>query len=177
MMKKPAIDQKFFEGVPPGDDRERTICAHCGFVDYKNPKIVVGSVATWEGKILLCRRAIEPRKGYWTLPAGYLEIGESVEDGAIREAWEEARAQLELDQILAVYSVPRISQVQIMFRARLSSPDVAPGPESEEVGLFAWNEIPWPDIAFPTVCWALRQFWESRELKLFPAYTNPVEGL
>ena len=95
----------------------------------------------------------------------------------MREAWEEARAQLELDQVLAVYSVPRISQVQIMFRARLISPDVAPGPESEVVGLFAWNEIPWPDIAFPTVGWALRQFWESRGRKLFPAYTNPVDGL
>ena len=152
-------------------------CAHCGFVDYKNPKIVVGSVASWEGKILLCRRAIEPRKGYWTLPAGYLELGESVEDGARREAWEEARARLELDQILAVYSVPRISQVQIMFRAALVTPDVSPGPESKDVRLFAWDEIPWPDIAFPTVGWALRQYKESRGRKLFPAYTNPVEGL
>ncbi|MEL6506551.1 MAG: NUDIX hydrolase, partial [Pseudomonadota bacterium] len=135
--------------IPAGDDRERQQCGHCGFIDYQNPKIVTGVVATWADKILLCKRAIEPRKGYWTLPAGYMELGESVEDGAAREAWEEARADLTLDQVLAIYSIPRISQVQILYRARLNSPDVSAGPESEAVALYEWADIPWPDIAFP----------------------------
>ena len=124
------------------DGRERSVCAHCSFIGYKNSKVVAGSVAVWEDKILLCRRAIEPRKGFWTLPAGFLELGESLEEGAAREAFEEARARLEIDGILAVYSVTRISQMQIMFRARLSSPDIAAGPESAEVGLFSWSDIP-----------------------------------
>jgi len=171
----PAPD--FRRRVPEGDDLERSVCVRCGFVDYQNPRIVVGSVATWEDQILLCRRAIEPRKGYWTLPAGYLELHESVEDGALREAWEEARARLVIDRLLAMYSVLHISQVQIMFRARLETPDVAAGPESEEVGLFAWEDVPWADIAFPTVGWALRQHREVRGKADFPPFANPVEGL
>ena len=171
------LSQMFEDKIPPDDDRARSVCGHCGFIDYKNPKIVVGSVATWEDKILLCKRAIEPRKGYWTLPAGYLEINESVEDGAKREAYEEARAVLEIDRILAIYSVARISQVQIMFRAKLQNPNVSAGPESEAVGLFAWNEIPWEDIAFPTAGWALRQWRESRKMTNFAPYANPVDGL
>ena len=177
MNSEQKLNQLFEEKIPPDDDRVRSVCGHCGFIDYKNPKIVVGSVATWEDKILLCKRAIEPRKGYWTLPAGYLEVNESVEDGAKREAYEEARARLEIDRILAVYSVSRISQVQIMFRAKLTNPNVSAGPESEAVGLFAWDEIPWEDIAFPTVGWALRQWRESREMTDFPPYANPVDGL
>lgn len=141
--------------VPDGDDRERRVCPDCGFVDYENPKIVVGSVATWQGRVLLCRRAIPPRRGYWTLPAGYLELNESPEEGALREAWEEARARLEIEGLLAVYSVRRISQVQMFYRARLAVPEVAAGPESEEVALFDWGAIPWGDLAFPTVHWAL----------------------
>lgn len=167
----------FAKQVPAGDDRERAVCRHCGFIDYQNPKIVVGSVALWKDKILLCRRAIEPRSGYWTLPAGYLEIGESAEDGARREAWEEARARLILDRLLAVYCVPRISQVQLMYRARLETADIAAGPESAEVGLFAWDDIPWADLAFPTVGWALRQWRETRGEVDFAPYSNPVEGL
>jgi len=177
MVEKPAISQRFEKAVPAGDDRARDVCGHCGFVDYKNPKIVVGSVASFEGRILLCRRAIEPRKGFWTLPAGFLELGETVEDGARREAFEEARAQIILERTLAVYSVPRISQVQIMFRARLATPDCAAGPESLEVGLFPWEKIPWPDIAFPTVGWALRQWKEVEGRADFPTFSNPVDGL
>ena len=177
MTNQMPLEPRFEEKIPPGDDRERAVCGHCGFVDYKNPKIVVGSVATWEDKILLCKRAIEPRFGFWTLPAGYLELAETVEDGTLREAWEEARARLEIDRMLAVYSIPRISQVQIMFRARLITPEIDAGPESQEVGLFRWDEIPWADIAFPTVGWALRQWRESRQKSDFPPYTNPVDGL
>ena len=171
------LEQRFSEKIPSGDDQLRSVCHHCEFIDYKNPKIVVGSVATWEDKILLCKRAIEPRIRFWTLPAGYLEINESVEGGAIREAQEEARADLEIDRLLAVYSVPRISQVQIMFRARLKSPNISAGPESEAVKLVTWDEIPWEDIAFPTVGWALRHWRESRHLKDFPPYANPIDGL
>jgi ADP-ribose pyrophosphatase YjhB (NUDIX family) len=127
--------------------------------------------------VLLCRRAIDPRKGFWTLPAGFLDIGETAEEGALREAQEEARAKLQIDRVLAIYSVPRIAQVQIMFRARLLSPDVAAGPESAEVGLFDWRDIPWPEIAFPTVGWALRQFHESRGRADFAPYANPTDGL
>jgi len=169
--------QNFSRSVPDGDDRERDVCDHCGFVDYKNPKIVVGSVALWKEKILLCRRAIEPRKGFWTLPAGYLELGESVEEGARREAWEEARARLVLDRLLAVYSVPRISQVQVMYRAALENGEIEAGPESAEVDLFDWSDIPWGDIAFPTVGWALRHWRETRNETDFPPFANPVDGV
>ncbi|MDZ7629449.1 MAG: NUDIX hydrolase [Parvularculaceae bacterium] len=177
MSEKEALKQRFLRVVPAGDDRERDVCGHCGFIDYQNPKIVVGSVADFAGAILLCRRAIEPRRGFWTLPAGYLELGESVEDGARREAWEEARARIVIDRTLGVYSVPRISQVQIMFRARLETPDCAAGPESLDVALFAWDDIPWAEIAFPTVGWALRQWKEVEGRDTFPAFGNPVEGL
>jgi len=148
---KPAFTNR----VPEDDNLPRDICDHCDFIDYKNPKIVVGSVVRHEGKILLCRRSIEPRKGYWTIPAGYMELNETPEDGAKREAMEEANADLNLSSLLAVYSVPRLSQVQLIYRARLNSPDFSAGPESLEVELFTWADIPWDDIAFPTVHWAL----------------------
>ena len=135
------------------------MCDHCGFVDYENPRIVVGSVATWEGRVLMCRRSIEPRSGYWTLPAGYLERHESPEAGALREAWEEARARLQIDQLLATYAITRISQVQLIYRARLVDPNVAAGPESREVRLFSWDGLPRSEeIAFPSVRWALEDF-------------------
>ena len=159
--------------IPDGDDRERLVCPDCGFISYENPKVVVGSVALWDDTILMCRRAIPPRVGYWTLPAGYLETGETTEAGAVREAWEEARAQIEIDTLLAVYNIPRISQVQLIYRAILRSPDIESGPESREVGLFRWGEIPWTDIAFPSVHWALGHYIETREAISFPPYTNP----
>ncbi|MCG8442721.1 MAG: NUDIX hydrolase [Caulobacterales bacterium] len=155
--------------VPPGEDRERRVCDRCGHVDYLNPKIVVGSVAAQGDKILLCRRAIDPRHGYWTLPAGYLEQAESTDEGALREAREEAHAELEIDALLGMYSLPRISQIQLIFRARLVS-GVAPGPESLEVGLFAWDEIPWKDLAFPTVRWALEDWRATRHAGAFAPF-------
>lgn len=162
--------------IPAGDTRERLVCADCGFIAYENPKIVVGSVATWEGRILLCKRAIEPRRGWWTLPAGFMELGETTVEAAQREAWEEACARLEIDQLLAVYSIPCISQVQLMYRARLISPDVRPGEESEAVALYAWDEIPWDEIAFPSVEWALRHFDETREMTTFAPRSNPPDA-
>lgn len=167
-----SISPDFRLDVPDGDDRTRRICNTCNFVDYVNPKIVAGSVVTRGDEILLCRRAIEPRKAFWTLPAGFMEENETVEDAARREAQEEACADIRIEQVLAVYSVPRISQVQVMFRASLAS-GIAAGPESEEVGLFAWKEIPWSELAFPTVVWALTQFAATRHLNAFPPFTNP----
>lgn len=167
----------FRKVTPEGDNRERDVCGRCGFIDYRNPKIVVGSVLSFEGKVLLCRRAIEPRKGFWTLPAGYLEIGEAVEDGARREAFEEACVRPRLDQVLAVYSVPRLSQVQIIYRGTLAAADYAPGPESLDVRLFDVDDIPWPDIAFPSAGWALRHWMDSRGRSAFAPYSNPAEGL
>jgi ADP-ribose pyrophosphatase YjhB (NUDIX family) len=151
------------KAIPEGDDRERMICADCGYVLYDNPKIVVGSVARWGERILLCRRAIHPRRGYWTLPAGYLELNESTSAGAEREAWEEARAKLAIEGLLAIYDIPRISQVQLIYRARLVDESVAAGPESLEVGLFEWDDIPWGDLAFPSVRWALHHEQEARQ--------------
>ena len=149
--------------VPDGDTRERLVCRDCGYVDYENPKIVVGSVVAHGDiahgdRVLLCRRAIEPRRGFWTLPAGYLELGETLEEGAAREAMEEATAAISLDGILGVFSVARIGQVQVIFRGRFTNPDrpqFACGPESLDVALFDWDEIPWTEVAFPTVHWAL----------------------
>ncbi len=146
----------FSRRIPDGDDLERSVCDSCGFVDYQNPKIVVGSVVTAEdGRILMCRRAIEPGYGLWTLPAGYLELGETPLEGAVREAWEEARARIAISGILAVYTIRHLSQVQIMHRATLIDPAIAAGVESLEVALFERSEIPQDDIAFPSVRWAL----------------------
>ena len=117
----------FSRRVPDGDNRERLVCDSCGFVSYENPKVVVGSVCTWGERILLCKRAIEPRRGFWTLPAGYLEVREATGVGAAREAWEEALARIEIDALLAVYNIPRISQVQVIYRARLLAPTSPPG--------------------------------------------------
>src|SRR5262249_29602099 len=138
--------------------------------------IVVGSVVLWQGRVLLCRRAINPRRGYWTLPAGYLEVNESAAEGAQREALEEAQAHITIDGLLAVYSIPRISQVQLIYHARLIDPAIAAGPESLEVGLFSWDEIPWPDLAFPSVKWALDHFREMAASRDFAARSNPVEA-
>ncbi|MEM6533833.1 MAG: NUDIX hydrolase [Myxococcota bacterium] len=160
--------------IPNGDDRERLVCDECGFVNYVNPKIVVGVVATLGERILMCRRAIEPRRGFWTIPAGYLEENESAEDGAAREAWEEAQARLKIDALLAVYSVPRISQVQLMYRATLTDETIGAGPESLEVALYRWDEIPWDELAFPTVVWALEHHRQVGDDRNFCAFSNPA---
>lgn len=160
--------------MPPGDDRQRRVCTDCGFVDYENPKVVVGSVVHADGRILMCRRAIEPRAGFWTLPAGYLEQHETAADGAIREAWEEARARIVIDGLLAVYSITRISQVQLIFRARLAAPGIAPGPESLEVALYRWPDIPWDALAFPSVRWALGHYAETRDHAVLVTQGNPA---
>lgn len=146
----------FRRETPPGDTHERDVCGHCGFVAYRNPKIVVGSVVhvPAEGGILMCRRAIEPRRGTWTLPAGYMEMGETPAEAAMREAREEALADIRIDGVLALYTVRRLGQVQIMHRATLHG-SYGVGEESQDVRVFAWDDIPWEEVAFPTVVWAL----------------------
>jgi ADP-ribose pyrophosphatase YjhB (NUDIX family) len=167
------LPARFKREIPEGDSRLRIVCTDCGFINYENPKVVVGSVVREGGRILMCRRAINPRQGFWTLPAGYLELNETAADGARREAWEEARAKIEIDGLIAVYSIPRLSQVQVIYRARFAVPGIEPGPESLEVGLFSWDEIPWDEIAFPSVRWALGHYREIGEAEHFAARTNP----
>jgi len=148
----------FVRQIPEGDNRERMVCADCGHVAYENPKVIVGAVVAAGDRVLMCRRAIEPRMGFWTLPAGYMELGETLEEGAAREAFEEAQADIVIDGILGVFSIARIGQVQVIFRARFAHPGppvFGPGEESLEVRLFRHDEIPWNEIAFPSVHWAL----------------------
>jgi ADP-ribose pyrophosphatase YjhB (NUDIX family) len=160
--------------IPAGDNRERKVCPDCGFIAYENPKIVVGSVCCWEERILLCRRAIDPRSGFWTLPAGYLELNEGAQAGAEREALEEAGVHIVIDGLLAVYDIPRLSQVQLIYRAHLLGPELYPGPESLEAQLFAWDEIPWTDLAFPSVAWALNHHRECLVTGDVTTRRNPV---
>jgi ADP-ribose pyrophosphatase YjhB (NUDIX family) len=166
-------DISFSRRIPTGDGVEREICNHCGLIAYDNPKIVVGSVVTFEGKFLLCRRAIEPRKGFWTLPAGFMEHGETTEQGAMREAREEANVEIRIRDLLAVYSIPRIGQVQIMYRADMATPDFSAGVESLEVALFDWADIPWKELAFPSVFWALTQFRSVQNEVVIAPFANP----
>ena len=150
--------------IPHGDNKERQVCSHCGHIFYFNPKPVVGCIPVDKdsGKILICKRDIEPRHGYWTIPCGYMEIGESTEEGAIRETWEEATARIEIVGLLGLYNIVRLSQVQIFYRANLLSPDMTAGIETLELDLFDWDKIPWDDLAFPTVHWILKKAIETR---------------
>ena len=166
---------EFVRRVPEGDNRERLVCPTCGHVAYENPKVVVGSVVVHGDRVLMCRRAISPRQGLWTLPAGFLELGETIEEGAAREAMEEAEAAIAIDGILAVFTISRIAQVQVIFRARFAgTPRFAPGVESLEVGLFSWGEIPWHRIAFPSVTWALTAWHENAGRPLGRPFVNPL---
>jgi len=159
-----------------GDSSQRSVCDTCGFIDYQNPKVIVGSVVRHKNKVLMCKRAIEPRIGYWTLPAGFLELHETAEDGARREAMEEACAEIKIDRLLAVYSVTHISQIQLMYKAQLVRPDIAPGPESQEVALYDWDEIPWDNLAFPSVLWTLKYAKEVWDMDDFSPFGNPPKG-
>jgi ADP-ribose pyrophosphatase YjhB (NUDIX family) len=148
--------------VPAGDHRPRHVCTACGTVHYQNPKIVAGCVPEHGGRILLCRRAIEPRLGYWTIPAGFMENDETTQQAAEREAAEEAEARVEIGSLLAVVHVLHANQVHVMFRARLPEPSFAAGAESLEVALCDEADVPWKDIAFRSVDYALRRYFEDR---------------
>ena len=149
-------------GIPEGDDRPRHICDACGVVHYQNPKVIAGSIPVWGEQVLLCRRAIEPRWGYWTLPAGFMELGETLAEAACREAREEAHVEVELEPLYTLFSLPHISQVYAFFRARMIENQFAAGLESLEVRLFREHEIPWDEIAFETVRRSLRLYFADR---------------
>ena len=151
--------------IPPEDNRPRAICTRCSRIHYVNPKVVVGSMSTWENKILLCKRAIDPRKGFWTLPAGFMEIGESTSEGAKRETVEESGADVELRELFAVFDIPTFNQVHIFYLARMKSAKLRPGIESLEAKLFSEEEIPWSELSFTSV---------KKALELFYAKTNPT---
>jgi ADP-ribose pyrophosphatase YjhB (NUDIX family) len=188
-MAKPH-EPSFSLKIPEGDNRPRRVCDRCGFIDYVNPKIVVGAVVAISERgpafgpdavpltdvgILLCRRAIMPRRGYWTLPAGYMEEGETLADATLREAKEEAEADLKLDGVLAIYDVPHLSQVQIFHRASLAAPGYGAGAETLETRIFPWAEIPWKELAFYSVSWALAAFETSRKEAVLAPFRNPSE--
>ena len=150
------------ERVPHGDNRPRHVCDACGIVHYVNPKIVAGCLPVWEDKVLMCRRAIEPRSGLWTLPAGFMEMGETTQAAAARETLEEAEARVEIEDLYCYLNIPRINQVYVLFLGRLLSPDFAPGAESLEVALLEEGQIPWDQIAFSSMEVTLRHFFEDR---------------
>ncbi len=155
-------------GVPEGDNRERHICDACRVVHYQNPKIVTGCIPAWEDQVLLCRRAIEPRRGLWTVPAGFMENGETTYAGAARETLEEANARVEIQGLYLTVNLPHIDQVYMLFRARLLDLDFSPGEESLEVALFRESDLPWGRLAFATVELVLRRYFEDRRAGRFP---------
>lgn len=160
--------------VPAGDSLPRHVCPQCGTIHYQNPKLVVGALAEWEDRILLCRRAIEPRLGFWTLPAGFMENGESTGEGAARETVEEAGARITLGEPFSILDVPQIEQIHMFFRAAMLAPEVDPGPESLEARLFTEEEIPWDALAFRTVSQTLRWFFEDRRSGSFHLHTETI---
>ena len=160
--------------MPPDDNRERMVCRDCGWIHYENPRVVVGALATWEGRILLCRRAIEPRVGRWTVPGGFMEIGESTEQGARRETLEETGVPVAIEDLLAVYSLGHIGQVHLVYRASVLEPTIDPGPESLEARFFERDELPWDDLAFPTNEWALAHFLEVEGRAPIAPFTVPA---
>jgi len=163
--------------IPPGDSLPRAICDHCGFIHYENPRLVVGCVATWEERILLCRRAIEPRHGFWTLPAGFMENGESTLQAAARETAEEACAHLAEPVPFAMVSVPHIHQVHLFYRAQLVAGQHGAGEESLETRLFSAGEIPWNDLAFRSVSYCLQRFLEDRASGQFGFHSTDLAPL
>ncbi|MCY4148784.1 MAG: NUDIX hydrolase [Gammaproteobacteria bacterium] len=163
-------------GVPDGDNRERHICQTCGHIQYQNPKVVAGSIITHEDQILLCKRAIEPRSGYWTIPAGFLENHETIQQGSIRETWEEARAGITDMHLFQITNLTRIGQIYIIYRSVLADPfTFAPGPESLIVELFDEDRIPWDAMAFRVIKTSLRRFLEERTADAFTMLVDTLE--
>lgn len=162
--------------VPDGDNLPRHVCTRCHTIHYQNPKIVAGCLPVWEDRILLCKRAIEPQYGKWTLPAGFMENDETLEEAALREAQEEARASIALDHLYAVVSLPHINQVYMMFLGRLRDTGFAAGDETLEVRLFTENEIPWESLAFRTIHFTLERYFEERRDGRFGMHTHAIYG-
>jgi ADP-ribose pyrophosphatase YjhB (NUDIX family) len=160
--------------IPTDDNRERAVCPACATVHYENPLNVVGTVPIWGAQVLLCKRAIEPRYGFWTLPAGFLELGETTTEGAMRETIEEAGAQIELGPLFSVLNVARVGQVHLFYLATMRSPALAPGSETLEARLFREDEVPWDEIAFRTVRETLRYFFDDRRLGQFGTHSADI---
>jgi ADP-ribose pyrophosphatase YjhB (NUDIX family) len=163
--------------VPPGDNLPRYVCDACGTIHYQNPRMIVGCVAEWEGRILLCKRAIEPRYGLWTVPAGFLENGETTAAGAQRETLEEANARVEIDALFALYNLPHINQVYMLFRGRLQDLDFGPGEESLETRLVDETEVPWSELAFATVRNTLIHYFNDRRAGHFGFHMGTVSPI
>jgi len=161
--------------IPPGDSLPRYVCDRCNTIHYQNPRMVVGSIPEWEDRVLLCRRGIEPRFGLWTVPAGFMENGETTLEGALRETLEEANARIEMGPLYALYNIPHINQVYILFRARLLDLDFRAGAETLEVRLFAEHEIPWSEIAFATVRNTLTHYYQDRRSGEFRFHMGTIE--
>ena len=161
--------------VPEGDDRPRFICDDCQTIFYENPKLVVGCISTWEDRILFCRRAIEPRYGKWTIPAGYLETGETVEAGAIRETYEEAGASIDSLQPYALYNLSFIDQIYLIFRGRMTNKSFRTGHESLEARLLKQSEIPWEDLAFKVIREVLDLYIRDLKKGVFDFYTGDIK--
>ncbi len=160
--------------IPAGDDRPRFVCVSCECIHYNNPRVIVGCVPVVGDKVLLCKRAIEPRLGLWTLPAGFMENGETTVQGAARETWEEARARVEDTQLYRLFDIPNINQVYMFYRATVVNGEYGVGPESQEVELFEEHEIPWRDIAFPAIHHTLKEFFADRERNRFPVRVSSI---
>ncbi|NHN76623.1 NUDIX hydrolase [Azotobacter chroococcum] len=163
--------------IPSGDHRPRLVCPACHTVHYQNPRIVAGCLPLWNGQVLLCRRAIEPRRGFWTLPGGFMENDETMQQAAIRETLEEACARVEGLALYTLFDLPHIQQVHVFFRASLVDADFAAGAESLEVRLFHEADIPWPELAFPTVGHTLEYFFKDRVRHLYPVRNEPLAPL
>ncbi len=160
--------------VPPGDSLPRHVCDSCGTIHYRNPLVVVGTIPVWDDQVLLCKRAIEPRYGLWTLPAGFMELGETTAQGALRETLEEAEARVELGEAFSLLSVPHVNQVHLFYRARLLDANFAAGAETLEVELFREADIPWEAIAFRTISTTLQYFFADRKKGLFRLHAGEI---
>lgn len=160
--------------IPDGDNRLRQVCDSCHTIHYKNPNIVTGTLPVYGDKVLLCRRAIEPRKGFWTLPAGFMELGETVEGGALRETVEEAGAQVVVESLYTLFNLPEGGQVSMFFLATMDTPEFSAGVESIEVALFAEDEIPWDELSFMTVRKTLEYFFADRKTGHFPLHVETL---
>ncbi|UTA46321.1 NUDIX hydrolase [Simiduia sp. 21SJ11W-1] len=160
--------------IPEGDNRERHVCGDCSTIHYQNPRIITGTLPVHEDKVLLCKRAIEPRYGLWTLPAGFMENGETTEQGATRETWEEASANIENLTLYTLFNLPYINQVYFFYRANLSDLNFGPGTESLEVGLFSEDEIPWEELAFPVITRTLQLYFDDRNTGHFPVRSEDI---
>lgn len=169
-----ACGHSLIQKIPEGDDRIRYVCEHCHTIHYQNPRIVSGSIPVWDGQVLLCRRAIAPRQGYWTLPAGFMENNETMAEAAARETWEEATARIEALQLFSLMDLPHISQVHVFFRAQLTAPEFAAGAESLETALFDEEDVPWSTLAFPTVERTLKYFFQERRQGSFSVHNETV---